>query len=94
MTLPRLFSLTDYWMKHPPIHLSMSAIVGAFGKSKFKKMPRTRDEQADGNYVDGGAPVPVDKMGNPLTQSPKSLASAVQMLGGKVFRVRRGSRIN
>lgn len=31
MTLPRFRELTDYWLRFPPPHLSLSSIVSAFG---------------------------------------------------------------
>jgi hypothetical protein len=36
MTIPRYLTLTDYWSRHPPIHLMMAAYLGV-GKEKAKK---------------------------------------------------------
>ncbi len=34
MTMPRYFKLMGYWMNHPPAHLTLRAIIHAFGGEK------------------------------------------------------------
>lgn len=45
MDMRRYFQLMNYWMKHPPAHLSIRAIIAAFGggKEEAKELPPGTD---------------------------------------------------
>ncbi len=37
MTLPRLYSLSEYWRDHPPLHILIGAFLGVKPASKTTK---------------------------------------------------------
>lgn len=45
MDMRRYFQLMNYWMKHPPAHLSIRAIIAAFGgkPDEVKELPPGTD---------------------------------------------------
>ncbi len=58
MTLPRFRELTDYWLRYPPGHLTLSAIAGAFGGGTGSSKSKSSSDRNEFEDID--SPVGTD----------------------------------
>jgi len=54
MTLPRLYSLSDYWRKHPPTHLLVAGFFGYKAREIEKEAEEASLDDLIGAFRDAG----------------------------------------
>jgi hypothetical protein len=51
MTMSRFRKMTDYWLRYPPPHLSLSGIVGALGGKSSSEKTSSHRQATEEEYV-------------------------------------------